>query len=174
MFKGYILINSLLAINFCCCIIWNYIHKKHNFFFTSSTLRRWNRWEQLSFSYWPVCLAKTAASLRISAMASQGQPPNDSTARGMNLMPCLLQSSRAHLFFLLTATSRAWPGLAAAPTRVAAWRGEHSYNNPTCHPYKAVTPTATHHYATTTNTPPTPQILYHHYHHYPTTTFENR
>ena len=83
----------------------------------------WNRCDLASFSSCPVCLARAAASFWISPTAILCQPPKDSMARGMNLIPCLLQSSSNPQFFRCTATSRAWPGLAAAPAKVAAWRG---------------------------------------------------
>ena len=47
----------------------------------------------------------------------------DSTAKGINFIPGRQQSSRAPLFFLVTATSRTWPGLAAVSATVAACGG---------------------------------------------------
>ena len=96
--------------------------KRAQFPLTNKTMSLCSKWDRASFSSWPVCLASAAASFRISATASSCHPPRDSTAKGINFIPWCRQSSKAPLFFLVTATSRAWPGLAYAPVTVAALR----------------------------------------------------
>ena len=111
----------LLAVNICCVVLRYAVDKKGA---VPSHQQYTEPLKQVGLTFL-LLLASAAASLRISATASSCHPPRDSTAKGINFIPWRQQSSRAPLplFFLVTATSRAWPGLAAAPATVAAWRG---------------------------------------------------
>ena len=64
-----------------------------------------------------------AAAFALISPAVLCQPPRDSKARGMKLMPCLSQSSAAPLIFLSKAKLRPCPGVTAASATVACCRG---------------------------------------------------
>ena len=66
----------------------------------SSTPRRPQRWWTASPSSCPVWRASALPSFLTSLSPAPCQPPNDSAARGMKAMPCLLQASSAPLIFL--------------------------------------------------------------------------
>ena len=91
--------------------------------FIRSSERREMAWLQHSLSSLPVCLARAWAIFFTSCAAVLCQPPRDSKARGMKLMPCLSQSSAAPLIFLSKAKLRPCPGVTAASATVACCRG---------------------------------------------------